>query len=271
MRQDAIPLEEERLAHVNSLADYNSVHERHRIFPAAFEERDHTSIVDLSAGVGVAAKRIQDLYVAQREGVDLLCNDKCPKCLKILESVGLHTISFDIDDPATPFPLADASFDAAISLATVEHVMATQHFFAEVMRILKPGGAFYLSAPNYAGLAYVLRLVLTGRAFHDPVGGNEESYEFYGHVRYFTYRTLHELARSFGFVHEAVYLGLPAGSSHYQALYARSRAKALTFRTLMRLLYTLGSPRWASEPVLCLRKPGPGVRRDNGRPRKVIF
>jgi len=271
MRQDAIPLEEERLAHINRIEDYNSLHERHRIFPAVFEHRNHSTIIDLSAGVGVTVRRIQDQYVAKQQGADLLCNDMCPKCLKILAGMGLKTVAFDIDDPDQPFPFEDAHFDAAVSLATIEHLMATQHFLEEVMRILKPGGAFYLSAPNYAGLAYTMRLLLTGKTFHDPVGGNEESYEFYGHVRYFTYRTLSELAQSFGFVHEATCLGLPEGSSHYLAMRARNPLKAFAFRTLMRILYTFGSPRWSSEPVLCLRKPRPGIPTPGGKPRKVIF
>jgi SAM-dependent methyltransferase len=41
-------------------------------------------------------------------------------------------------------PFADASFDAVLSLATLEHVIGVEGFLAEVARVLRPDGLFYL-------------------------------------------------------------------------------------------------------------------------------
>jgi SAM-dependent methyltransferase len=262
MRKDAIPLEEQRLSSVEKLEDYASVHERHRAFPAIFEDRRHTRILDIAAGVGVAAKRIADHYPAE-----IICNDISPRALTILQKLGLPTVSFDIDDEGTPFPFPDGHFDAVVSLATLEHVIHLDHHLQEIRRILRPEGYLYISSPNYAGLVHWLPYVLQGRSFHNPLVEGDR-YEFYAHVRYFTYRTLLEFVASFGFAPEAVYLPLPEQSSHYTAMRARSKPRAQMFRSGMRLLYALGGPRWASEPVLCFQKRDDAALR---KPRKVIL
>jgi SAM-dependent methyltransferase len=261
MRNDAIPLEEMRLKNVADVQEYESVHERHRIFPALFENRNHTEIIDIAAGVGVVGQRIKSHYHER-----VLCNDISPKCLSIMRNNGLRSISFDIDDPRTNFPFTTGRFDAVIALATIEHLIHIDHFVSEIHRILRDDGCFYVSAPNYSGVLYLLPFLLSGKTFHDPLSGGSR-YEFYAHVRYFTYRTLLEFVASFGFRPDTVYLPLPQSSSRYAKLRARSKVAAGLFRQSMRALYAL-SPRWASEPVICFRK-GPGWT--GGHVRKVVL
>jgi SAM-dependent methyltransferase len=47
---------------------------------------------------------------------------------------------------ALPFP--DASFDAVVSLQTIEHLAEPRAFVAECARVLRPGGRLILSTPN---------------------------------------------------------------------------------------------------------------------------
>ncbi len=248
MRKDSVTLEEERLRGIEAVEDYPSFHERHRIFPALFENRQHERILDVAAGVGCVAQRIQENYPSE-----LLCNDASPTALRVLEKMGLNVISFDLDDDTQPFPLANGSFDAVVALATIEHMINVDHFVQEIHRILAVDGYFYVSAPNYSGLTYLLPFLASGRTFHNPLS-RADRYEFYAHVRYFTYRTLLEYVRSFGFELDTVYLSVPEGSTHYREMYQKSRMKALAFRHVMKTLYTLFSPRWAAEPVLCFKK-----------------
>jgi SAM-dependent methyltransferase len=257
MRTDAIALEEKRLEKVQGIEDYLAFHERHRVFPAVFEGRGHSRLMDISAGIGVVGRRIRDF-----SGAEVVCNEVSPKCLGSLHAAGLETVSFDLDDDTRPYPIADRSFDAVISLATIEHLMHTEHFLAEIRRILSDHGRFYLSAPNYSGLTYLLPFLVSGRTFHDPMNENDR-YEFFAHVRYFTYRTMVELVCSRGFVAEAVYVPLPAASTKFVALKKRSPLKAALVRFMFRAVYTVGSPRWAAEPVVCFAK-------DLGQLRKPI-
>lgn len=262
MRKDAVALELSRLREVTELDDYTAFHERHRIFPAVFEDRQHRSILDAAAGVGCAARRIRDGYPGH-----IVCNDICPKCVAALKALGVETTSFDLDGEE-PYPFDDGQFDAVISLSTLEHLIQTDRFLQEVHRILSAEGYLYISVPNYAGLYYLLPFLLSGRTFHNPLS-EWTKYEFYAHVRYFTYRTLLDYVSAFGFTPEAVYLALPGGSSRYQRMRTRNRLKAFLFRESVRLLYTLFPPRWASEPVLCFRK-GRDVH-STRKPRKVVL
>jgi len=248
MRKDATNVEETRLQGVEKIEDYPSFHERHRIFPEVFNGRNHKNILDIAAGVGCAARRIQDGYPAK-----VICNDITPTCLRVLKQQGLNTISFDIDDEATIFPVADGYFDAVISLATIEHVIFLDHHLKEIRRILSDQGYLYISTPNYAGLTHLPRYLFKGESFHNPLR-EKSKYEFYAHVRYFTFKTILEFVSSFGFTPLEVYLPLPDSSSNYRAMKTQSALKAWAFRSSMWLLYTLGSPRWASEPVICFQK-----------------
>jgi len=250
MRTSAAELEERRLAEVETIEQYPNVHERHRIFPAVFEDRAHTRLIDLSAGVGVVANRIKNGYPAE-----LICNDITPKCLAILTGLGLQTVSFDLDNEEAPYPFEAGRFDAAISLATIEHLLHPDYFLREVHRVLSDGGYLYISTPNYASILYLPRLVVKGESFHNPLSTNERTrYEFYGHVRYFTYKTLKDFVGSFGFALRAVYLPLPAESTHFRQQLVRSRRKAMAYRYSIALMYRFLSPRWAPEPVLCFQK-----------------
>ena len=264
MTKDAVLLEEKRLRGIQSIQDYPDVHERHRVIPAIFEDRGHKRVLDVAAGVGCAAQKIQQHYPAE-----LLCNDITPKCLALLKQQGIPTVSFDLDDVERPYPFPDGHFDAILSLATIEHLLHVDHFLEETYRILSNNGYLYLTSPNYAALAYMPRFLIKGQTFHDPLSESARTrYEFYAHVRYFTYRTLLEFPCSFGFVPDTVYLARPGGSSRYRALYSTSKVKALSFRYAVTLMYHLLSPRWASEPILCFRKTGSSVNR---KFRKVVL
>jgi SAM-dependent methyltransferase len=262
MRKDSIDIEEGRLQGIEKIEDYRIIKERHRVFPAIFEDRKHERILDIAAGVGCASQRIFNMY-----SKNLISSDISPTCLKILYNMGIPTLAFDIDDPEAAFPFPDGQFDAAVSLVTLEHLLFFDHFLKEIFRVLKEGGFLYISTPNYAAPEYLLQSLWTGKAFHDPLG-EESKYEFYAHVRYFTYQTLVDVVRAYGFAPDTVYLAMPGGSTRYQALYAASKPKALAYRYAMWLQHHLLPARIASEPILCCQKsPETGQRKI----RKVVL
>ena len=247
-RNPAIGLEEERLKDISGVEDFDMFHERHRIFPALFENRNHKKIIDVSAGIGAAAGRVNTGCAAE-----LICNDLSPKCLDSLKKMGLKTISFDLDDDSRPYPLKDGEFCAIISLATIEHLYNIDNFFHEAKRILKDDGHLYLSVPNYNGLNYIFPLLFKGKTFHDPLNSREK-YEFYGHLRYFTHISLIKYITSFGFTAETVYLGKPEMGTRYLRFKSEHKIGAATYKALMMILYSVFPPRWAPEPVVCFRK-----------------
>jgi SAM-dependent methyltransferase len=79
------------------------------------------------------------------------------------------------------FPLVDASFDACVSNYVLEHVADPTTHFAEVRRVLKPGGAYILRTPNvYHYVAFVswimphrVHLLIANRLRAMPAGAHD--------------------------------------------------------------------------------------------------
>ena len=250
MRTDSKRLEEGRLSGL-TLENYPILHERHRIFPEVFENRQHVKVLDISAGIGIVARRILENYPCEMH-----CNEVDETCLDQLKKLDVHITSHDLDT-GEPTPLETTDYDAVICLATIEHLINIDAFITDLNRILKDDGRLYLSVPNYASL-YWLIPILRGRSFHDPFG-EQSRYEFYAHVRYFTYKTLLDYMRHFGFIPDTVYLPVPKGSSHFLRIRDRSRILAFLVQSYFRALYWM-SARWHQEPVICFAKEKTGVK-----------
>ncbi|GMU95858.1 MAG: class I SAM-dependent methyltransferase [Ignavibacterium album] len=264
MRVDAQPLENERLRGLE-LENYPWYHERHRIFPEIFEHGKYKRVIDISAGIGIVAKRIKELYA----DCTIIANDISEESLRSLRKLGLETTSFDLDNSKLHFPFEDESFDAVISLATLEHIIDIDHHMQEIRRILKNGGDLFLSVPNYSGIHFVIPFVLKGKTFHDFTKGDLQRYEFYAHVRYFTYLSLIDFVKQFGFEPVNTYLPLPKDSSKFRKLKKNSPLKAFVVRNLIKVFYRIMHPRWAFHPVLQFKK----VDKVNShtKPRKIIL
>jgi len=48
-------------------------------------------------------------------------------------------------------PFIDESFDEVVASEVIEHVAADEHLFAEINRVLRPGGVAVVSTPDYGG------------------------------------------------------------------------------------------------------------------------
>ena len=71
---------------------------------------------------------------------------------KLAAEHGLRNLHFTrADGQALPFP--DASFDMVLSHAVIEHVADAALYLRELARVLKPGGAMYLSTAPYLSFA----------------------------------------------------------------------------------------------------------------------
>ncbi len=262
MRNDAQSLEDGRLSGLD-LETYPWYHERHRIFPEIFEAGRYKRVIDISAGVGIVAKRIKEMY-----GCSVIANDISAESLKSLRLLNLDTTSFDLDDPNIFFPFEDESFDAVITLATLEHIIHIDHHMNEINRILKKGGDLFISTPNYTGIHFVMPFVLKGKTFHDFTKGDLQKYEFYAHVRYFTYLSLIDFVSQFGFKPVKSFLPLPKESTKYRNLKKKSKLKAVLFRNTIKVFYKIMPPRWAFHPVSQFRKED---QIGNNKPKKIII
>lgn len=84
---------------------------------------------------------------------------------------------------ARALPFAAHSFQTAISIYNLEHISDLMPVFAEVHRILEPGGRFLVALPCEGGLAWNLgREVTTRRFFQKKYGINYDKVIAYEHV-----------------------------------------------------------------------------------------
>lgn len=68
---------------------------------------------------------------------------------------------------AAALPFAEASFDAVFCIDAFEHFPYPIQSAKEVHRVLKPGGTFFLSAPNYGNVAGLVKKVYEGLGWYE--------------------------------------------------------------------------------------------------------
>jgi len=86
-------------------------------------------------------------------------------------------------------PFADASFDTVFSIEVVEHLLDVDRCLSEVHRILKPGGFFCVTTTDFN----LLKRWVIATFFWDKF-----FYPNNPHIRFFTKKTLAEMARRHG-------------------------------------------------------------------------
>lgn len=99
----------------------------------------------------------------------------------------------------TKCTLPTASFDCAVSVEVIEHVLDDESFVQEIARVLKPGGWLYLTTPNGDYIR------------NEPPNYNPD------HVRHYTRQELHTLLVQY-FDDVQVTWGIKTGKHRYQGL-----------------------------------------------------
>jgi SAM-dependent methyltransferase len=155
-------------------------------------------VLDLGCGFGRHA------FESARLGASVVACDMSLAELKdvtgMFKALAYDTSSATNGD-ATRLPFADESFDCVIASEVLEHVPDDNAAFAELARVLKPGGTIAVTVP--AWLAERLCWALSDE-YHAPfVAG--------GHVRIYTTAELRSRLQAVGL--------LPTGSHHAHSLH----------------------------------------------------
>jgi SAM-dependent methyltransferase len=155
--------------------------------PALLEAavRDGERVLDLGCLGGAllepAARR------ARVVGVDVIT-----PALAKARARGLEPV---LADASAPLPFRDHSFDLVHAGEVIEHLFDPLALLREAHRITRPGGRIIGTVPNVANLGDRLRL-LAGRA--PSVLGPHPDAPAGDHIRAFTLRRLHRMAREAG-------------------------------------------------------------------------
>jgi SAM-dependent methyltransferase len=96
------------------------------------------------------------------------------------------------------FPLPTAAFDAVLAMMVVEHLYDPFHSFAEIARVVRPGGRVFMNLPNIASFRCRIDLLL-GRLPYTSVPDWFAVEEWDGsHLHYFTVDSVKRIARHVG-------------------------------------------------------------------------
>lgn len=102
-------------------------------------------------------------------------------------------IAFGRHDLAEPLPAEFAGrFDAVVAVEVIEHLLLPRRLIAAAVRALRPGGRLVITTP-YHGYVKNLALALCGR-FDE----HWHPLRDYGHIKFFSRRTLLALLGEFG-------------------------------------------------------------------------
>lgn len=102
------------------------------------------TVLDVGCGFGSFVLYALENGAVQATGVEITENDiKTAK-----ENIHSEKINFLVGS-AIQIPVSDSSFDTVVSFDVIEHIPkhTESQMFSEIMRVLKPGGSFYLSTP----------------------------------------------------------------------------------------------------------------------------
>ncbi len=151
------------------------------------------TVLDVGCGDGSVSRLF--LEAGHRVcGVDIV-----PELVQKAIEKDIEAKAADITKDGLPF--ANKEMDIVYAGALIEHLYDPESFLKECYRVLKEEGIVVLSTPNVASLTSRLRTLCgKGPKFYTSA----LSWEFGGHIRIFTSRTLKYLLEENGFVVEEI-------------------------------------------------------------------
>lgn len=109
------------------------------------------------------------------------------------DAVGTKAYSFIKHDLMyAPYPLQSHSFDGAICSEVLEHVWDLRIVNQEVKRLLKPGGHYIMSTPNFDNIDHIL-------SSYREILFNTAHTHLFEHIRFYNYDNHKQFLESAGF------------------------------------------------------------------------
>lgn len=122
-----------------------------KVFKSLEIDLSENHVLDIGCGRGYVGDYVRDRK-GSYTGIDLV-NSRA----EALAALG--------DAQALPF--ADDSFDGAFCIDAFEHIPDPKQAASEIRRVVKPGGFFFLSAPNYENIAGMVKRTYEGLGLYE--------------------------------------------------------------------------------------------------------
>jgi SAM-dependent methyltransferase len=121
-----------------------------RILSGVIDLRSAPRVLDIGAGQGALSARLKE------------AGARVSACDVVPEQFNVPGVEFRAVESDGRLPFDDGSFDAALAIEVMEHIDGHDRFFAEVARLLRPGGIVMFTTPNILSLKSRIRFLLTG-------------------------------------------------------------------------------------------------------------
>lgn len=121
-----------------------------QILGRTIDFRSAPRVLDIGAGQGALSARLRD------------AGARVSACDVVPEQFDVPDVDFRPVKSDGRLPFDDASLDAAVAIEVLEHIDGHDRFFAEVARVLTPGGIVMFTTPNILSLKSRLRFLFTG-------------------------------------------------------------------------------------------------------------
>jgi len=154
-------------------------------------------ILDLGAGSGY----LSSLVAAAPERAARKSGEGLQACDIDGSKFSVPGVKFTECNVNKGLPYADSSFDAVCVIEVLEHTAAPYQVFAEIRRVLKPGGILVFSVPNVGHMLSRLSFLVSGHYYMFPTPSIEPANagRLSGHVAPLAFQYWHYGLRLAGF------------------------------------------------------------------------
>lgn len=143
--EDGVGLEH---ASIETLAPFDQFHgrglEATEELAAALAVSASDHLLDVGSGIGGPARYFADRFGCRVTGLDLTA-EFCAIARHLTTALGLDDRVVFHEGDATAMPFADAGFDGAYAMNVSMNIADKARFYAEIHRVLRPGGWLVLS------------------------------------------------------------------------------------------------------------------------------
>lgn len=143
-------------------------------------------VLDVGCGAGQLGVYLKEQGAAVVDGCDIAAG-AVDQASRVLDRAFVYDVATDSLAHKCP-----QQYDVVVATELIEHLFTPGRLLDEVKTVLKPGGTFIVTTPNFLVWTNRLRM-LVGQFEYTKTGLLDES-----HVHFFTYNTLHQLLQQHG-------------------------------------------------------------------------
>lgn len=147
----------------------------------------HKFVLDVGCGRGEFARELR------KKNCEVVGIDISPVVIENSKNCLNKSFCFDLEQKTWPVELTSMRFDLIVASELVEHLFNPEAFLKKVRNLIKPGGEMIITTPNFLFWKNRLKMFF-GRFKYEEKGLLD-----FGHVRFFTIRTLVKTLEENGF------------------------------------------------------------------------